>query len=49
VIFVISTTEPGRCEKVWVENDEINAAFEGFVALTGVWRYVNSFDPRTQW
>lgn len=47
VIFVISTTEPGRCEKVWVENDEINAAFEGFVALTGVWRFVNSFDPRT--
>jgi hypothetical protein len=47
VIFVISTSEPGRVEPVWFTRKELGEAFYGFGHLTGVWRYMNSFDPRT--
>lgn len=46
VIFVISTSEPGRCEPVWFTRKELYQAWLGFEALTGVWRYINNFDPR---
>lgn len=47
VIFVISTSEPGRVEPIWFSRKELGEAFHGFGHLTGVWRYINSFDPRT--
>lgn len=47
VIFVISTSEPGRVEPVWFTRGELHDAFNGFRYLTGVWRYINSFDPRS--
>jgi hypothetical protein len=46
VIFVISTSEPGRVEPVWFTRAELYEAWLGFESLTGVWRYINSFDPR---
>ena len=47
VIFVISTSEPGRVEPVWFTRKELCDAFHGFSNLTGLWRYLNNFDPRT--
>lgn len=46
VIFVISTSEPGRVEPVWFTRAELYEAWLGFESLTGVWRYINAFDPR---
>lgn len=47
IIFVISTTEAGRVEPVHFTAKELREAFLAFTDLTGVWRYINSFDPRT--
>ena len=47
VIFVISTSEPGRVEPVWFSRGELREAFMGFRYLTGLWRYLNNFDPRS--
>jgi len=41
----ISSTEPGRCETVWYEKDELEHAWECFKAAHKLWCLRNKYNP----
>ena len=46
IIIAVSTTEPGlTTNHIWT-GPELVQAFEAFLAMTAVWRYINNCDPR---
>lgn len=46
IVLAISTTAPGLVTPHEWTGPELVPAFEAFLALTAVWRFMNNFDPR---